>query len=72
MAKRRRRTINVIGITLKVSGRYVCWNSFQSCWFLGPRRLSEVFQPVYFDRTNAHLSEALTRFPTAVLKYEEV
>lgn len=27
----------------KVDGRFVCWNSFKSLWFLGPMRLSEVF-----------------------------
>ncbi len=30
---------------LTVFGKFICWDSFASQWFLGPKRLSETFEP---------------------------
>ena len=43
MLKNRRRTQIVRGRALEVGGKYLCWNSFKADWYLGPKRLSEIF-----------------------------
>jgi hypothetical protein len=35
----------VHGRIIKVQSAFVCWDSFKSSWFLGPKRLSELFGP---------------------------
>jgi hypothetical protein len=65
------RTEIVYGYLLRVverkgRGGYVCWNSFQAKWTLGPRRLSEIF----WNNTGAIIEDAFSAFPTAVIEYE--
>lgn len=73
MKKLRRRTIVITGILLNVEGRYVCWNSFRSDWYLGPKRLSEIF-PVTFEflstgKGSAQLEDARDKYPSATASY---
>lgn len=47
-------------LVMKVANKYVCWNSFKSEWFLGPRLLSEVF-----FHNSPRISEVNKVFPQA-------
>lgn len=56
---------------LKVDGRFVCWDSFKTRWFLGPRRLSEIFYHDPFNRSyNKGGVAGITAFPTARVVWE--
>lgn len=46
---------------------YVCWNSFWREWYLGPRRLSELFP---WGMSSARAKAAWEHFPTARVRYE--
>lgn len=59
----------VHGRVLKVYGKFICWDSFKAKWFLGPMRLSEIFQPTFVleprrNRSSREL-ELWKAFPTA-------
>jgi len=49
-------------LLMMVSGQYVCWNSHRSEWFLGPKRLSEIF---FYH--SSQIIEVLKVFPSAKL-----
>ena len=63
------RNIVCRGIVLHEKSGYVCWNSFKSCWYLGPRRLSEIFMDLLRE---PHLDyrRAKEAFPNARPIYE--
>lgn len=58
---------------LRVNGLYVCWDSFKAEWFLGKKRLAEIFSfaNLQFDRIDAFCSfrgsaaRVAESFPTA-------
>lgn len=68
--RQRTRTVTVAGLLLNVEGRYVCWDSYGARWYLGPRRLSEVFAWRPFGDESKRTREALTRYPSATVVYE--
>lgn len=37
---------NILGFVIESKGKFLCWNSFKSCWFWGHRKLSEIFNNV--------------------------
>jgi hypothetical protein len=65
-------TLWVSGALFKVGSKYVCWNSYASCWFLGPHRLSEIFDwslaHRLFDKKSARIEYVKSLFPTAVIR----
>lgn len=67
MAKRRNRQRSIVvgGVLLRVGSQYVCWDSFKSGWFLGPRRLSEIFTWNPFQFAEVSGSAPLALFPSA-------
>jgi hypothetical protein len=54
------------GIVLRLSGRYICWNSFKSCFYLGKFSNSEIFPWLLFNQKNKMLDRARAEFPNAV------
>ena len=64
------RTFFVAGLVLNVEGRFVCWHSHRACWFLGPRRLSEVFGWHPIGEPSRQMREALALYPSARVVYE--
>lgn len=65
------RAVSVYGVLLNVQGRYVCWDSFKAAWYLGPRRLSEIF-PWFspLSPITGALADAMTLYPSASIVYE--
>ena len=65
----------VYGFYLAIGGKAVCWDSFNSVWFLGPRSLSEVFPGLppltarRINRSTSRLLEVLDLFPSARPRY---
>lgn len=54
---------------LRVSaGRYVCWNSWSSSWYLGPFHLSEIFCPNFKADNCPRLVKASRLYPAARLQ----
>ena len=61
--KKRNRLIECVEyVMLKARGRFVCWDSYKSKWFIGPKRLSEIFLP-----DTSLISEAQKAFPDAIV-----
>lgn len=60
----------VTGVLLKVGRQFVCWDSFKAGWYLGPRRLAEVFPYPFFEgskfeRRTAMWDAVQLLYPTA-------
>jgi hypothetical protein len=55
----------VMGIVLKDQNKYVAWNSFKSCFYLGNKEHSEIFPWLLFQRKDPFCEKAKKAFPSA-------